>query len=383
MYKRGYVKTALSDEIDKVISKVVDKDTSFVLFFYGAEVDETVLYEKLKNTGLPFIGCMDAGRLLNDSYYHDTKTISAMSFSKGLFESTAFGLVDMSDPTNRDKITNDSQTSLINAAKEVGIDINYPDMKRDFCINLVYGLSSATPYLNGQVNACMMLQTVGGSSGGKTDFLHTSVMSHLGMGKIGAFVLVRLADGFEFAMNRVTSFEPVSDVKLIVTALKNERHIVEFNNRPAQEQYCSLLSIEPDKLNPEIFSLFTLGMEPGDGELLITSIQNKDKNGGFFTYNDVVIGTEFRLYKAVDQFEKRLSMLKRLKDRDVVGYISFDCILCYLARNAMHRVDDIAKLYADNLLHVPKIGFGTFSENICGVNINQTETYLAILKNNN
>jgi hypothetical protein len=43
-------------------------------------------------------------------------------------------------------------------------------------------------------------------------------------------------------------------------------------------------------------------------------------------------------------------------------------------------VGTIASMYEKILPGIPKIGFGTFSENICGANINQTETYLAILK---
>jgi hypothetical protein len=57
-----------------------------------------------------------------------------------------------------------------------------------------------------------------------------------------------------------------------------------------------------------------------------------------------------------------------------------DCVLCYLARNNLKEVDAVAAVYEQAMPGVPKIGFGTFSENICGANINQTETYLAIYR---
>jgi hypothetical protein len=43
-------------------------------------------------------------------------------------------------------------------------------------------------------------------------------------------------------------------------------------------------------------------------------------------------------------------------------------------------VERIASLYQEVFPSVPKIGFGTFSENFCGANVNQTETMIAFLK---
>jgi hypothetical protein len=104
----------------------------------------------------------------------------------------------------------------------------------------------------------------------------------------------------------------------------------------------------------------------------------KDDATGLITYNDVIIGTKFNLYKSKKQEQDRINGLKKIADKNIIGFISFDCILCYLARNTLDEVNVIAKVYEDVLPGIPKIGFGTFSENICGVNVNQTETYLAV-----
>ena len=105
----------------------------------------------------------------------------------------------------------------------------------------------------------------------------------------------------------------------------------------------------------------------------------KGKNG-FLTYNDLLEGTSLNIYKAKLQYEDRVSKLKAIDAKNLLGYISFDCVLCYLARDANKEIETIASLYEETLPGVPKIGFGTFSENFCGANVNQTETYLAILK---
>ncbi len=376
-----YIKTMRDTSIENLIKSIIDKNTCFVLFFYGANVDYNVLYESFIKTNIFFMGCMDAGRLGDNTYFLDENSIVAMSFSKEIFEKYTFGIVDMTNEITNDDICKISKTELQKACNRININLSNPDMKRDFIINLLYGLNTAIPFLEGQTQAGMMLQSIGGSSGGKTDFITTNVMSHLGMGKIGAFGVFRLKKEFNYYINRVSSFEKQEGKILKVTKLANPRHILEFNDKPAVDEYCSVLNITKDNLNPDIFADYTLGIEPGDEERLITSIMKKDDNGnGLLTYNDVLDGTVFNLYKSIDQSIDREIILNKLKSKDLICYISFDCILCYLARNNHVQVEKIAEIYGRNFPKVPKIGFGTFSENICGANINQTETFLGIYR---
>ena len=383
MLKNNLINNAHGADIDTLIHKIINDDTSVVLLFYGADVDVDSLYKRLKDTGKYFIGCMDYAHLSQDSYLLDTKSITAMSFSKQLFKSIAFGMVDMSPNRTRDQIRSDSFNELKNATAKLNIDIKKPDMTKEFIINLLYGLNSATPFLEGQTLASMMLQSVGGSSGGKTDFINSNVMSHLGMGKIGVFMAARLSDDFEFEIGRVSCFEIVPDRELVVTKLQGQRHILEFNHRDAAIEYGNKLRIPINELNLEVFANYTLGIDPGDDELLITSLMKRDDTAGLIAYNDVVDGTVFNIYKAVNQTENRKKLLNIVTKKQIISYISFDCILCYLARNTMHQVQEIAELYNTLLPNIPKIGFGTFSENICGANMNQTETFLSIYKKNN
>ncbi|MBN1698749.1 MAG: hypothetical protein JW881_14635 [Spirochaetales bacterium] len=375
------IKTASGKNPEEVINKIKDDRTGFILFFYGADIDTESLYNTLKKTDVLFAGCMDSGRLYDNSYLLDTTSVTAMSFSKKLFSSSAFGLIDMSPEISPDEVRSASKKTFIRAAQEASISLDNPDMERDFAINLCYGLNSATPFLEGQSEAGMMLQTVGGSSGGKTDFVTTNVMSHLGRGKIGVVALFKLADEYAFKAGRVSSFDILQGKKLTVTKLDGPRHIVEFDGRPASEAYAQAVRLEGKDLTPDTFANYTLGIEPGDGERLITSIMTTDESGkGLLTYNDVIEQTVFYLFKAIDQRRDRSSILKGLSSQKLLAYISFDCILCYLARNTLDQVDAIAGMYGEYLPGIPKTGFGTFSENICGANINQTETYLAIYR---
>ncbi|MCB1160041.1 MAG: FIST C-terminal domain-containing protein, partial [Leptospiraceae bacterium] len=267
----------------------------------------------------------------------------------------------------------------LSSLKNSGIDRNSPDMEREFVINLLYGLASANPVLEAQSEISLFLQTVGGSSGGKLDFIHSEVMTNGMKGKIGASAIIRLKKDYKMVIDRISSFEQVKG-SLKVTALENPRHIRELNGKPALDEYLSSVGETKDNLSASLFARYTLGIEPGDGEKLITSIMKDDGKGGLLTYNDLVEGTELNIYSAKSQEADRKSQLQSLKSLEPIIYISFDCVLCYLARNAMDEKEKIAKLYSENLPNTGVMGFGTFSENICGANVNQTETFLAIYK---
>lgn len=367
--------------IEEVLAVINTNNPGFMIFFYGAENDYKKIEEKIKSLHVPFIGCMDAGRLVTGQYLLDETTVAGMSISKEIINSIVIDIVDLSTSRSRDDIRAESRRKFHEAAKKINIDLDNPDMERDVAINLVFGLNSATPFLEGQSEAGLMLQTVGGSSGGKTDFIETNVISSAGSGHAGAFALIHLNNNYKFIMDRVSSFTPYEEKTLRVTKLSGPRHILELNGKPASTAYCEALGIQLSGLTPEIFANNTLGIDPGDGERLITSIMKKDDETGLLTYNDVIPGTQFKLYRTISQYDERSKSISQvLKNKKVVGFISFDCILCYIARNTLNEVDTIASMYEELLPGIPKIGFGTFSENICGANINQTETYLAIIE---
>ncbi len=365
-----------SNSLNEVIEKIKTNDPGLFIFFYGANNNYKDFEEKLNKLSVPYIGCMDYGRFVTGKYLLDFDSIVGMSISKKIIDKVTIDSIDMSSDRTPEIIKNESKEKFVKAASQIGINLENPDMERDIAINLLYGLNSATPVLEGQSMAGLMLQTAGGSSGGKTDFKESNAISSAGSGHVGVFALIHLNESYKFVIDRISSFDKVSTNALVVTKLAGPRHILEFNNKPATEEYCNKIGIS--ELNPDTFANYTLGIEPGDGERFITSIMMKDDETGLITYNDIVNGTKFNLYKNKKQEQDRLNGLKKITNKKIIGFISFDCILCYIARNTLHEVDAIAKVYETVFPGVPKIGFGTFSENICGVNVNQTETYLAI-----
>ena len=373
------IQTKLFQSSKEVEDYLKSGSYSFCICFYGAEFDYKELYSKLISLKIPFIGCMDIARLVDHKYYFEENSLAVMVFSKEIIESVKIISYDMRKNSNDDLMYSSSKNYYSKGLNQLGIDPSSPNLEREFAINLLYGLQSANPVLKAQNEVSLFLQTIGGSSGGKLDFIHSSVISNKGMGSIGATAIIRLNSNYTFITDRVSSFERINEI-LKVTKLKNPRHILELNNKPAAEEYARVIGKQVNELSPETFALFTLGIEPGDGEKLITSIMKTDDQTGLLTYNDLLEDTDLNLYKAILQKKDRENKLKEIQTMKPIGYISFDCVLCYLSRKANSEIDSISSLYSEYLKDIPQIGFGTFSENFCGANVNQTETFISFFK---
>lgn len=377
--KNQYIQTISDKDPAAIAREAATADAGLILCFYGASYDHEALFRELKATGIPFAGSMDTGRLLDDKYLLEEDSAVAITLSKEILEGVTVYCHDMRSRLSYDAIRVTAKEMFTAALKKLNIDPANPDVERTVAINLLYGLQSANPVLEGQAATSLFFQSVGGSSGGKLDFKKAPVICSQGFGALAVTVIVKLKENFKFASDLTTSFEK-EDAHLEVTKLAGPRHILELNGKPAAQAYAEAIGKSSDNLQPEDFALYTLGLEPGDGERLITSIMKGDGSGGLLTYNDAREGTTFTLYKAVSQVDDRQGKFARLTDSEVVGLISFDCVLCYLARGAHDEVQSVADMYSRALPDIPKAGFGTFSENYCGANVNQTETFLAILK---
>lgn len=362
------------------LAKSIDKErAALIVVFYGSDFDYKSLYHNLKELKIPFIGCMDTGRLFNKHYYLESNTSAAMVFHKDLIEKVRIVSYDMRSSNSYENIRQTSKEQYKSLFQKMNIDPSNPDLEREFAINLLFGLQSANPVLEAQSEVSLFFQTLGGSAGGKFDFKNAPVISSNGYGNIGTTAMIRLREGFYFRTDLSSSFNK-TEYNLQATKIGSPRQIKEFNGRPAAEEYARILNISKSELGPQTFAKYTLGLETGDGERLITSIQQEDGSGGLLTYNDVLEGINFHIYEAISQVEPRRNKFSNLPRHEVLGILSFDCVLCYLARNALDEVEKIAALYEESFPGLPKLGFGTFSENFCGANVNQTETFLVIFK---
>ena len=306
MYKNQYISSQLFHNSSEIPSTIQDKNPGLILCFYGADFDYTTLFHTLKKTGIPFLGCMDIARLSNSEYHFETNSVAVMTISKEILEKVGIIAYDMRKTTSNHSMYQSSKDEYQRILKKLGFDLSSPDMERDFSINLLFGLQSANSVLSAQNEVSLFQQTVGGSSGGKLDFVSSSVISSKGMGSIGATAVIRLKPEYYFLIDRASSFDPMEG-KLAVTKLASPRYILELNNRPAAEEYARVIGKSTSDLGAAVYAMYTLGIEPGDGEKLITSIMKDDGNTGLLTYNDLLEGTHLNIYKAKLQYQDRLA----------------------------------------------------------------------------
>ena len=266
--------TYLLESPSQVRELTSKSNLAFIIVFFGSDFDYVSLYHELKKSKLPFIGCMDTGRLFNDRYCLDSNTAVAMLFSKEIIEKVKIVSYDIRLSNSYQSIHLSSQEQYKSLFEKMQINPANPNLEREFAINLFFGLQSANPVLQGQSEVSIFFQTIGGSAGGKLDFKHAPVICSKGYGNIGTTAMIRLKENYYFLSDINTSFQK-TEHKLKVTKLNSPRHIQEFNEKPAQEEYAKVLNLSLADLGPHVFANYTLGLETGDGERLITNSRKR------------------------------------------------------------------------------------------------------------
>ena len=157
-----YISSEIFQNTNEIPSYLEEKNAGLILCFYGADYDYTNLYNTLKKTGVPFLGCMDIARLVNSSYYFETNSVAVMVISKDILEKVGVIAYDMRKTTSNHTMYQSSKDEYLQLLTKLGFDMNSPDMEREFSINIVYGLQSANSVLTAQNEVNLFLQTVGG-----------------------------------------------------------------------------------------------------------------------------------------------------------------------------------------------------------------------------
>ena len=374
-----------SDDLDKAFDEIKQGLSSLnpkllvVFFWYGYDFDKVVKH--LEALNVPFIGG-EASRILNpEGYIIDRPNISVMAFEDDVVDGVVVDKLEVNPMENMQKAYEEAKNKLSAAFEKLGMSPTQFDSSRVFVLDMFNGLWLARPHLDGQMDVAFDLRIIGGLAGGKEDFTRAYTVSSTGSGDLSTFALISLKPGHTFYITRHTTFDLFSDEILRVTAVDGPKIIKEFNGKPALQEYSRLTGVDIKDMNSSTFATYTLGIDPGDGELLISSILKITEDGGLFIANEVKEGFEYKLYKAKTQVPKRSEKLAEIKKHgELIGYISFDCVYCYISRDMLNEVDKVYEVYKDVLEKTPFIGYATYGEIVDGANVNQTETVLALLK---
>ncbi len=213
---------------------------------------------------------------------------------------------------------------------------------------------------------------VGGSAGGKLDFVTTKLFDGKNTLENHAVVaFVKMAPGQRYGVLRSHNFRKTGERFIVVDADMDQRTVSSVLDQKTGEiislvkALSSALGVAPEQLDGSLRNR-TCGVEIG-GEVYVRSIANIDLEEEVITfYCDIAQGDDLLLLEATDfieQTRKDISGFLAGKPRPV-AVLTNDCIL--------RRLNNDSQLpKARDLWPAPAVGFSTFGE-LLGVNINQT-----------
>ncbi|SEQ84654.1 FIST C domain-containing protein [Pseudomonas lutea] len=216
---------------------------------------------------------------------------------------------------------------------------------------------------------------VGGSAGGKTDFVKTlihdgkrSYENHV------QIVFLKCARNARFGVFKSQNFEPTSVSLSVLTASLEERYISQVidskgNIRSMVAALCESLNCEPKDLEKRLAN-YSFAIRVGE-ELFVRSIAQIDYDKErIHLFCDVAPGEELVMVKRTPILEATRKDLQRFlqgKSGKPVGGLLNDCIL-----RRLNNGNDLSRMN-EAFDDIPVVGFSTFGE-ILGLNLNQTLT---------
>ena len=126
MNQNQYISSELFHDTNEILTHIENKNPGLVLCFYGADFDYTTLYNILKKTGVPFLGCMDIARLSNSGYHFETTSVAVMTISKDILEKVGVIAYDMRKTTSNQTMYQASKDEYTKSLTKLGFDFSSP-----------------------------------------------------------------------------------------------------------------------------------------------------------------------------------------------------------------------------------------------------------------
>lgn len=252
------------------------------------------------------------------------------------------------------------------------------DHRDTFVLTFVDGLSRSENFLMEAIyrSRRFPLAFVGGSAGGKLDFVRTQIFDGTAVRENHAVLcFVKVAPGKRYAVFKSQNFRRTG-TSFVVAEADPRRGVVKSVIDPQSlrvvpfiDALAAALHCGPDQVEAKLAGK-TFGVDV-EGDLYVRSVAGVDAAAGTVTFFcDVDMGDVLLLAEATDFVATTAEDFSRFlqgKPRPVGGILN-DCIL-----RRLNNAGQLARLEA--FKGVPVAGFSTFGE-LLGININQTLTAL-------
>ena len=356
-------KTDINDASEEIKSGFAGINPKMVIFFsssaYPAKDTARLMKEKFPDATV--IGCTTSGEIINSGMLKNS--IVAMAFPEEMISDIALEIVK--NPGD----TKNTEKALESLGRHFGKPMSELEYEDYVGIILADGLSNSEEKVMDKIGDLTNITFIGGSAGDDLKFEKTYLFADKEAYTDAVLLaVIKPAKGFEII--KTQSFTAL-DKKMTATKVDEEnRTVIEFNGRPAAEEYASQLGVDTKKL-PEQFMTHPLGVITDD-DIFVRSPQQVVGSTVKF-YCNIIEGMELNILKSDDIVEStRNDVNEKLSElKEISGLINFNCILRTLELESKNQTEEYARIFEN----IPAIGFSTYGEEYIG-HINQTATML-------
>jgi len=355
----------LDAAVKEICSGLNEIKPKAVLYFASSNFDPDKLSNKIQTAlgdALVF-GCTTSGEITSGKMLDNS--VVAMGFNSKVIQDIKIEVLE--------NITNDSKGAVEKAFKSFenhyGTLMSNLDAVKYVGIILVDGLSGAEERIMDRIGDLTNVPFIGGSAGDDLKFKQTHIFAN-GKAYSNSAVLALIKVGVPFDFIKTQSFKPLNKILTATKVNEASREVIEFNNRPAVQEYASALGIQTEKAS-EHFMTNPVGLMVGD-DPYVRSPQQVNGQSMIF-YCNVHEGTDLTLLQSDNIVEGTKKDLKEKEQEfgKFSGIVNFNCILRTLELKQKQQTDSYGQLFSE----IPTIGFSTYGEEFVG-HINQTATML-------
>ncbi|ATW24560.1 FIST signal transduction protein [Candidatus Formimonas warabiya] len=353
----------ISAAVNEIKSQIEIERPKAVIFFASSCFPEQIsraMQDAFQESVV--FGCSTAGELVNDQMLKGS--VVAMAFSPAVFEDIHVEIlsrIDQEDPVDQ---------AMNNFERHFKIPVLEMDIAKYFGFVLFDGLSNAEERIMASIGSKSNIVFVGGSAGDDVQFKRTWVYAQ-GQAYHNAAILALVKSGVEFSIIKTQSFQ-VTDQLLTATKVnESAREVIEFNGRPAAQEYARVLGVDAGSLADKFMSN-PLGLVIDEEPFVRSPQQIIDDRIRF--YCQILEGMELAVLAGTSIGADTRKSIHELKTSlgTISGLINFHCILRTLELEAKKQQSEYGAIFKD----IPTVGLSTYGEAYLG-HINQTSTIIA------
>jgi hypothetical protein len=364
------VKTAYSQKTDikSIIAEIKEQIGSFeaklVQFYASPGISPREISKEIHKLfgGIPTIGCSSSGEIITGQMLDNSIVLMAM----GAEIVSDCHIEVLNDIDANQHVVDKSFDSF---TKHYGKKMSDLDPQKYVGLVLIDGLSGKEEAINERIGDLTNITFIGGSAGDNLQFKRTYLYAN-GKSYTNAAILALIKSNTKFDIIKTQSFKSIGKKLKVTKANEEKRTIIEFNNRPALDEYTDLLDVKSDNLS-SVFASNPIGMVFED-DFFVRSPQKADGKNMVF-YCSIKEGMSLDILEATDIIDDtRVALQSKIQDNNAYSaIINFNCILRTLELKEKNQTQAYGNLFKNT----PTIGFSTYGESYIG-HINQTATML-------